>query len=712
MTPDPTREPSGPRLLLIASACEHTSALEDALSAVCEVTLADSAAAAAQALGADAGIAVIAADDSLPDGPAHDLLARSRISHGYAHRLLITQATDPAAIIAAVNASGADHVCQSPADPGTLTDAVRALLSGGGNRLGPASGGAARIPSYHERFSAILSLLENAGSLSCLFVDMTCLRRLEIEHGAAKHAEVVAVIGAVLSSTRGEHLRRDDLLCRTDDGDGYVCFLAPSRTHDIAPPVDLEGVSARIEAVLENQVSRELYELSRDRLRLAVGYARVLHNPMLRSERLVSRLVADARQSAALQQKQSAQRDKALLQELILHNELYPLYQPIVHLDSAEIFGYESLIRGPRGTTLEAPAALFSVADEVDLTFELDRACFHSCLASADELEPVHRLFVNLLPMSFYDTKFIQSELARLIENASITPANVVFEITEKLAIENFRSFKHALGHLTGAGFGVAIDDVGTRHSNLEAVMALRPHFIKISDVLTRGVSRSTVKREMLRSLGRIAEAIDAVVVAEGLENPDDLAVVRDLGVHYGQGFFLARPAPPFISLRPEIGRAVRALATRKNAPIPPPPLDYDDSGDLAERAHETVKQAVLARARQSGEMETSEADRVLGGANLRTGSDFADEEPTRSRGARIRKHSLTLTPLYLEHDDDDPSADGDGGPADAQAWMPLTASELGKRDDASDTPLMASLRRGREAAGVTEEPTGSGGAA
>lgn len=696
-------------MLLVVGEGDRASALAGALSAVCEVAVADSVADAAEILGADAGLAVIAVDDSLPDGQADELLARSRVTHRHARRLLITTATDPAAIIAAVNAAGADQVFQAPAEPGQIADAVRTLIASGAVRA-ETGADVARIPSYHERFTTVLSLLENAGSLSCLFVDMSCLRRLEIEHGTAKHAEVVAVIGAVLSGTRGEHLRRDDLLCRTDDGDGYVCFLTPSRTHDIAPPVDLESVSARIEAVLENQVSRELYELSRDRLRLAVGYARVLNNPMIRSERLVSRLISDAHQSAALQQKQSAQRDKALLQEIILHSELYPVYQPIVHLDSADIFGYESLIRGPRGTTLEAPTALFSVADEVDLTFELDRACFHSCLASAEQLEPVHRLFVNLLPMSFYDTTFIQSELRRLIESASITPANVVFEITEKLAIENFRSFKNALGTLTSAGFGVAIDDVGTRHSNLEAVMALRPHFIKISDVLTRGVSRSTVKREMLRSLGRIAEAIDAVVVAEGLENPDDLAVVRDLGVHYGQGFFLARPAPPFASLKPEISRAVRALAGRQEAPIPAPPLDYDDSGDLAERAHETIKQAVIARAHESGEMESEEANRVLGGANLRQGSDFADEEPTNSRGGRVRKRSLTLTPLYLAHDNIAPEDDDS---PDSHPWMPLSPAELGKADeDSGDSSLMASLRRGREAVDATEEPTGSGGAA
>jgi EAL domain-containing protein (putative c-di-GMP-specific phosphodiesterase class I) len=136
----------------------------------------------------------------------------------------------------------------------------------------------------------------------------------------------------------------------------------------------------------------------------------------------------------------------------------------------------------------------------------------------------------------------------------------VVSEITEKLAIENFGSFREALARYTALGFGVAIDDVGTRHSNLETVMALQPHFIKISDVLTRGISQSTVKREMLRSLQRIGETIDAVIVAEGIETPDDLAVLCDCGIRYGQGYFLARPG---------LGPALRSSLA---ACLPPPP--------------------------------------------------------------------------------------------------------------------------------------------
>jgi hypothetical protein len=90
--------------------------------------------------------------------------------------------------------------------------------------------------------------------------------------------------------------------------------------------------------------------------------------------------------------------------------------------------------------------------------------------------------------------------------------------------------------------------------------MSLRPHFIKISDVLVRGIARSTVKREMLRSLRHIAETIDAVMVAEGIEHVEDVAALRDLDLRYGQGYYMARPAPPFVTLKDEVRAELRAV--------------------------------------------------------------------------------------------------------------------------------------------------------
>ena len=415
---------------------------------------------------------------------------------------------------------------------------------------------------YHGHLDEITANLERDRSVSCLFVDLSHLRRIEREYGVNTHSEFFARAGELLADTRGSCLRREDQLYRTQDADGYLAFLAPPRATDGAAPLDLDSIASRVEHYLAECLSEDVGRLTSERVRVVVGYARVLSNPMARGERTVLKVIADARESARLMAMGKALRDKAVLQDLILREQLRPVYQPIVQLESGDIFGFEALTRGPKGTSLESPYALFGTADEVDLTFELDRACFRGGLRGAAGLSPVHRLFVNLLPHSFYDTRFIESAVEQLMVSAGLTPANVVFEITERLAIENFTAFRHALTTYTAMGFGVAIDDVGTRHSNLETVMALQPHFVKVSDVLTRGVSRSTVKREMLGSLQRIAEAIDAVIVAEGIEDAADLEVLCELGIRYGQGFYLARPGPAFPELKLDRQREIRQISS------------------------------------------------------------------------------------------------------------------------------------------------------
>ncbi|HWU90047.1 MAG TPA: EAL domain-containing protein [Kofleriaceae bacterium] len=433
-----------------------------------------------------------------------------------------------------------------------------------------------RFRSYQERMNEVTSILTRDRALSCLFVDLSRLHRVELDLGVAHHSEIYDHAAAVLDRLRGAVLDPADLICRTGDGDGYLVILSP-RAPDLR--VDLEQLSAAVERAVEEALAPMVTEVLREQPRITVGSARVLGNSLLRPERLTARLVADAASSTRNARERKAHRDRSTLQDVILGDGLSTVYQPIVDLNTGDIFAYEALTRGPRGSKLESPATLFAIADEVDLTVELDRACFRGALRNAMALEPVHRLFVNLLPMSFYDSAFIEIEVGNLLTAAGLTPANIVFEITERLAIENFASFKRALAAYTAMGFGVAIDDVGTRHSNLETVMSLRPHFIKISDVLVRGIARSTVKREMLRSLRHIAETIDAVMIAEGIEHVEDVMALRDLGLRYGQGYYMARPGPPFPTLRDDIRAELRSML-----PTAPPTANDDDGEDEEDR--------------------------------------------------------------------------------------------------------------------------------
>jgi len=541
-----------------------------------------------------------------------------------------------------------------------------------------------RFRPYQERMNEVTSILHRDRSLSCLLVDLSRLHRVELDLGVAHHSEIYDHAAAVLDRLRGAVLDPADLVCRTGDGDGYLVILAPRGAHRI----DLESLAQSVERAVEEALSPMVTEVLREQPRITVGHARVLGNSLIRPERLAARLVNDATENARNLGERKAHRDRTTLQDVILGDGLTTVYQPIVDLGTGDIFAFEALSRGPRGTGFESPATLFAIADEVDLTVELDRACFRGALRSAMTLEPVHRLFVNLLPMSFYDSAFIEVEVGNLLSAAGLTPANIVFEITERLAIENFASFKRALASYTAMGFGVAIDDVGTRHSNLESVMSLRPHFIKISDVLVRGIARSTVKREMLRSLRHIAETIDAVMIAEGIEHVDDVVALRELGLRYGQGYYMARPGPAFPTLPDYVRAELRSLSA--NAPMPPKiasrPQDDDDDEDDDERdlPIPLAKHGIPRH--------------VFGRSDDEITNDFS--LPGTSPGDRLRARASEPPNEPL------PPPPAAGAPASSTTgplWQPLSD------DEATGEALLSSLRRPENSPEGEPGPSGPG---
>jgi diguanylate cyclase (GGDEF)-like protein len=665
-------------------------------------------------------IAVILQEDESPDRVrSSDVVARYS---GEEFVLLLPETTKPGALTKAARLRDAVAVAhmvgnrkltlsigvaclpEDAADPEGLLTAAEAALRGA-KRGGPgrihffSSGDAGpsatrsrpfgrvreaevdRFRPYQERMNEVTAILNRDRSLSCLLVDLSRLHRVELDLGVAHHSEIYDHAAQVLDRLRGTVLDPADLVCRSGDGDGYLVILAPRGAHRI----DLEALAMSVERAVEEALSPMVSEVLREQPRITVGAARVLGNSLIRPERLTARLVNDAGDNARNLRERKAHRDRTTLQDVILGDGLTSVYQPIVDLGTGDIFAFEALSRGPRTTPLESPATLFAIADEVDLTVELDRACFRGALRNAMTLEPVHRLFVNLLPMSFYDSAFIEVEVGNLLSAAGLTPANIVFEITERLAIENFASFKRALAQYTAMGFGVAIDDVGTRHSNLETVMSLRPHFIKISDVLVRGIARSTVKREMLRSLRHIAETIDAVMIAEGIEQVEDVVALRDLGLRYGQGYYMARPGPPF----PTLPDYVRAELRNVNANIPSAPSvkiatrpDEGDDDDEDDGDDDDREMTVLAPAK-SGVPRN-----VFGRPEDEITSDFA----------------LPIADSRRPRASEPPGESPPGAPvASPQVWQPLSD------DEATGEALLSSLKRAENAPEGEPGPGGPG---
>jgi EAL domain-containing protein (putative c-di-GMP-specific phosphodiesterase class I) len=120
----------------------------------------------------------------------------------------------------------------------------------------------------------------------------------------------------------------------------------------------------------------------------------------------------------------------------------------------------------------------------------------------------------------------------------------IVLEITEHAPVEDYGDLERALAPLREGGLTVAIDDAGAGFASLRHILRLRPDIIKVDKTLTQGIEFDSSKRALARALITFARDIGAEIVAEGIETSSEQAALHALGVRYGQGYHIGRPAP------------------------------------------------------------------------------------------------------------------------------------------------------------------------
>lgn len=227
---------------------------------------------------------------------------------------------------------------------------------------------------------------------------------------------------------------------------------------------------------------------------------------------------------------------------IVVERRVATVFQPIRSLADGTVFGYEALSRGPAGP-FNSPTALFAAAERSGLLLPLERLCRESAVRRAASFSSDLKLFLNIDPRVVNLRDFHPGVTRQLLDSVGRSASSLVLEITERHSIEDFRSFRRALRHYTRQGYNVAIDDLGSGYSSLQAIVELKPGFLKIDMSLVRGVGRSRSKQVLIEALTTVARRLGLRTVAEGIETAAELAAVRALGVDYGQGYLLGRPA-------------------------------------------------------------------------------------------------------------------------------------------------------------------------
>ncbi len=255
-----------------------------------------------------------------------------------------------------------------------------------------------------------------------------------------------------------------------------------------------------------------------------------------------------ARINAVLRRQGFAEGDfkdrQKLMDELskILEFELIrPHFQPIFFLESHQLLGVEALSRPPSDSILSNPELLFAAAIKLGKYFELETLGWRKAIKQWKESSIPGKLILNCSPYFIEDGKFDQE---KFIKEIGVSPNNIVLEITERMAVMDYKQLIGRLLKLKKAGFEFSVDDVGSGYAALETIAELKPNLVKIDISLVRNIHKDTLKRNIVEAIIAFCKKSHIITIAEGVEKAEELKTMQKLGTDAAQGYFLAKPSP------------------------------------------------------------------------------------------------------------------------------------------------------------------------
>jgi len=243
--------------------------------------------------------------------------------------------------------------------------------------------------------------------------------------------------------------------------------------------------------------------------------------------------------------------DEVQVRELLQRGFLSTAFQPILHLNTGRVLGYEALMRGPGGTPLANPARVFGPQSPLSqgLIRELDAACVAAAFRSGRLLVPYGLLFVNVHINTLLKLRVVQDYYRKLLESSGISPQAVVVEISERSSTETPRALSRVLKVLRKAGFRFALDDFGLAYSGLQHLYWFEPEFVKLDRGFVLGIQRSKRKQALVAGMAALCQKLGSEVIAEGVEGNEELLTLMSLDIPLAQGYHFGRPQAPLFWL-------------------------------------------------------------------------------------------------------------------------------------------------------------------
>ena len=401
------------------------------------------------------------------------------------------------------------------------------------------------LPHLGEALETVAQRFDRHGALGMVVIDAQALAELERDFGHDAYRQSLATLADLATHTARDHLVGDAFVTLGDTGRHEVLIHLFRQCGDgDFYRAEIPAFLAALDRALVQGGQRVVYPYLRKAPIFGTGYAAALRNPHLGAATQIRDTFREACADARLAAQLAERRRRREFIGLVYAGKVSSVYEPIVDVATKTVFGYEALARGPEGTDFHSPLALFETALKENLIFELDCLCRRAGLEGAVGLPEGTKLFLNVRPTTIHDPSFKPEALIRTLEATQLQPSDLVFEISEQESIQSFDTFREVRDEYSKLGFQFALDDTGAGYASLEAVMELEPEFIKVDRAFVREIDKDPARRTLLRALHAVAEDTGARIIAEGLDTLEELEVLGEMKIPFGQGWLFGKPTP------------------------------------------------------------------------------------------------------------------------------------------------------------------------
>jgi diguanylate cyclase (GGDEF)-like protein len=236
---------------------------------------------------------------------------------------------------------------------------------------------------------------------------------------------------------------------------------------------------------------------------------------------------------------------KEELSKALEREQIVVQYQPIVDLASGQIAAAEALVRWEHPARgLVPPADFIPLAEETGLIIPLGRHVLREACVQAARWGDTLRMHVNLSVGELLHPDLV-GHVRDAVTDAGIDPSQLVLEITESQLLGDTVAAAARFDELRALGLRIALDDFGTGYSSLSYLHSLPLDTLKVAKTFIDGLGSEGREAGFVGMIVDLARTLDLDVIAEGIETPEQLAAVRELGAALGQGYLLGRPAAP-----------------------------------------------------------------------------------------------------------------------------------------------------------------------